>query len=186
MKHKKCYIYTLEYNKVIFYVGKSSNPEYRFKRHKNEAKYKRTHKEKFINKILMNKDDITMSILDVVEHRAGNFWEKYWISQLKQWGIYLRNGTKGGDGGDCWSGKKHSEATKLKLSKIRYDQISEGKIYRQNGEKNGRSKLTNKEVIEMRGLREHNGYSYGKLSLKFNVSKSTVIDIIKRRKWTHI
>ena len=58
-------------------------------------------------------------------------------------------------------------------------------IYPLPGESNGRSKLTEQNVIEMRKLKE-DGYSYGKLSLKYGVAKSTIINIIKRRKWNHI
>jgi hypothetical protein len=181
----KYYIYTLEYNKVVFYIGKSLNPEVRFRKHKSESKLKRTYKEKFINKILIKNEDISMSILDVVYIGTENYFEEYWISQFKQWGFKLCNSTSGGEGGDYWSGKKHSKETKQKLSERRYDQIADGKIFKQIGEKNGRSKLTDQIVIEMRKLKE-DGYSYGKLALKFGVAKSTVINIIKRRKWNHI
>ena len=179
------YIYTLDYNGNIFYIGKTKNITKRLYKHKNSSKLKRNYKERFINKLLEESKDISISILDIVDEESVNYWEKYWIEQFKQWGFYLTNTTSGGDGGDYWSGKKHSNITREKLSKIRYDQVENGIIYPLPGESNGRSKLTNEKVIEMRELRV-NGYSYAKLSLKYDVAKSTVINIIKRRKWTHV
>jgi DNA invertase Pin-like site-specific DNA recombinase len=113
------------------------------------------------------------------------YWEIYWISEYKKLGHDLCNTTIGGEGGDTWSGRKHSDETKNKLRQIRYKQIEDGKIFPVKGESNGRSKLTAEQVIEMRKLRE-NGFSYGKLSIKFGVAKSTVINIIKKRKWIDI
>ena len=179
------YIYTLDYDGIIFYIGKTKNIKNRFNSHKKSSKLKRNYKERFINKLLNESKEIHISILDIVEKETVNFWEKYWIEQFRQWGFKLTNTTTGGDGGDYWSGKKHSEETKKKLSDIRYKQIEKGMVYRLNGESNGRSKLTEEQVIEMRKLR-NNGYSYNKLSLKYKVSKSTVVNIIKRRKWKHV
>jgi hypothetical protein len=182
----KYYIYTLEYEGIPFYVGKTIKLNERFNKHIFESKLKRTYKEKFINKIIMKNQTIFISILDEVEIGTENYFEKYWIEQLKQWGFKLTNATSGGEGGDYWSGKTHTQNTKNKLSKIRYEQIKKGKIHPMPGELNGRSKLTNDQVIEIRKLRNEKKYSYRKLSLKFNVSKTTIIDIIKRKKWKHI
>lgn len=181
----KQYIYTLDYDDNIFYIGKTKNISNRFYVHKNSAKLKRSYKERFINKLLKESKEINISILDIVDEESVNYWETYWIEQFRQWGFNLTNTTSGGDGGDYWSGKTHSDKTKEKLSKIRYEQIERGMIYPLPGESNGRSKLTDDMVVEMRKLKE-DGYSYGKLSLKYGVAKSTIINIIKRRKWTHI
>lgn len=181
----KYYIYTLEYNNRVFYIGKSLDPNYRLRKHKNESKLKRTHKEKLINKIIISGGDIELKILDVVDLGYEDYWEKFWIQQFKQWGFKLCNATSGGEGGDFWTGRKHSEETKEKLRIIRNEQIKNGKIYRLLGESNGRSKLNNSKVIEIRKLRE-TGYSYGKIALKFCISKAVVISIIKRKTWKHI
>lgn len=51
-----------------------------------------------------------------------------------------------------------------------------------NGEKNSQSKLTEKDVINIRQSNER-GYILAK---KYNISQSTIIDIRKYRSWTHI
>ena len=53
------------------------------------------------------------------------------------------------------------------------------------GEKSGRSKLTEKEVLEIRKLRKQ-GYKLKEISKKFNVSLYTIYDISNRRTWRHI
>ena len=181
----KYFIYTLDYNNTPFYVGKTNDIRTRLRKHKMESKLKRTYKEKMINKILSKNDDITISIIDEVNIGTENYWEEFWINQMKSWGFKLYNGTSGGEGGDYWTGRNHSDETKIKLRNIRYKQIKEGKVYRSIGESNGRSKLKEEDVIEMRNLRE-NGYSFNRLSIKYNISKATVMDIIKRKKWKHI
>ena len=181
----KYLIYSLEFNGDIFYVGKTTNPKHRLNKHRKESIYKRTHKEKMINKILSNGGDITLSILDIVNIGEEDYWEKYWISQIKCWGIKLYNGTNGGEGGDHWTGKSHTEETKLKLREIRYKQIEKNGVTRCPGSKNGRSKLKEDDVLEIRKLK-NSGYSYGKLSLKYNVSKTAIIRVVKRKSWQHI
>jgi hypothetical protein len=51
------------------------------------------------------------------------------------------------------------------------------------------SKLTEKEVYEIRKIfvpKKHNGFNTFKLAIKFNVTASTIRDIIKRKTWNHI
>jgi predicted DNA-binding protein (UPF0251 family) len=183
---KKYYIYALEYADKIFYIGKTNNLKTRLSKHKSTAKLQRTHKENYINKLLIEGKNIEIKIIETIENGNEDEREIYWISYYKSIGYKLYNGTSGGEGGDFWSGKKHTEETKKKLREIAYKKIEEGKGLKLfNGEKNGRSKLTEKEVIELRELREY-GLSYGQLAIKYNISKTTVIDIIKRRKWKHI
>lgn len=182
----KYYIYTLEYLGEIFYVGKTKDINQRYRKHITESKNKRTHKEKFIYSVLNKNEKITISILDEVDFGLENDMEIYWISQLRTWGLKLLNYNKGGEGGDNWSGRKHSEFTKEKLRKAMAKRMLNGdRIIAPRGEKNGRSKLTSEQVLEIRNLRE-DGYSYGKLSLKFGIAKSSVADIVKRKKWNHI
>lgn len=184
---KKYYIYTLDYNGYPFYIGKTINIKDRFRKHKSESKLCRTYKEKYINKILMNNENIEISILDEVEFDNVDFWEIYWISQFKQWNIKLCNLTDGGEGGDNWSNKNHSDKTKEKLRRIRKDYIINNGNYKPSiGSDNGRSKLTDDQVIEMRNLRFNDNISYNKLANKYNISKPTVINIIKRKTWKHI
>ena len=178
------YIYSLDENDIPFYIGKTLYPDQRLRKHKQESQLLRTYKEKHINKILKNGGDISISIIDIVENGTEDIWEKYWIEQIRCWGFKIYNLTAGGEGGDNWSGKTHSQLTKDKLSKIMsIRHKNDGS--KQQGELNGRSKLLSNQVIEMRNLREE-GLSYNILSKMYGVSKPVVIDIIKRKKWNHI
>lgn len=60
-----------------------------------------------------------VEILNEDDSKNWKFWEKYWISQFRQWGFKLTNLTNGGDGVEgCKFPKRkpHSELTKLKIS----------------------------------------------------------------------
>ena len=54
------------------------------------------------------------------------------------------------------------------------------------GEKNGESKLTASEVIEMRMLRRTKLYPLQKLADKYEVSIAMVSLIVRYKKWKHI
>ena len=111
-------IYTLSDGERVRYVGKTNNTEKRYKAHIRESKQLRTHKEKWVNSVLVGGGKIFMEILDVVDVEISNDTEIFWISLLKSWGFNLVNGTDGGDGGSPMLGKKHSEETKRKISEM--------------------------------------------------------------------
>lgn len=54
------------------------------------------------------------------------------------------------------------------------------------GSDHGRSKLTEKEVIEIRRIKKDLGLSNSELALKFNVKSSNISIIINRKSWKHI
>ena len=54
------------------------------------------------------------------------------------------------------------------------------------GSENSNSKLTESEVKQIRSEYENNNTSYNKLSLKYNVSASTIELIIRRLRWKHV
>ncbi len=59
------------------------------------------------------------------------------------------------------------------------------------GEENSRSKLTNKQVLEIRSKytksnRWHKGYDMLRLAKEYNVCKSKIFQIISRQSWKHI
>jgi hypothetical protein len=113
---KTTFIYTLsDSNGQVRYVGKSNNPNYRFKKHLIESKKAKTYKEKWINTELSNNRKIFLDIIDEVENEDWSFWESYWISQFITWGFNLVNGTSGGEGSDGFKGKKHSLETIKKI-----------------------------------------------------------------------
>jgi hypothetical protein len=86
------YIYTLSdpITKEVKYCGKTKNIKERLIGH---LKDKRHNKEKFqwISDIKNNNLKPIIEIVDEVDDEGWDFWEKYWISQLKCWGFELFN-----------------------------------------------------------------------------------------------
>jgi DNA-binding transcriptional regulator YiaG len=70
-------------------------------------------------------------------------------------------------------GKKRSDYAKLMTG------------IKTSGELNGFSKLKEKDVLEIRKLAKE-GFSQRKLAKMYNVAKSTIADILKRKSWKHI
>ena len=54
------------------------------------------------------------------------------------------------------------------------------------GELQGGSKLNNEQVLSIRNKYSTNNYTYRKLALEYNVSKSMIEAIVNRKNWTHI
>lgn len=109
------FIYTLSdpISGEIKYVGKSINPEDRYRKHISEAKNSKHNNHK-INwlKSLSNKNlKPTLCIIDEI---IGDWvWlEEYWISQFKTWGFNLVNSTDGGENPPSWKGCTHSDEYK--------------------------------------------------------------------------
>lgn len=112
----------------VRYVGKANNVTQRYRAHLNRARKHQTHKKNWLTQL--KKEDLKpiMVIIDIVSIDDWQYWERYWISQMKQWGFNLVNYTNGGDGctfsnqtsfkkgNKLWLGKKHSEETKRKIS----------------------------------------------------------------------
>jgi len=100
LKQNKIYIYFLEKNNNVFYVGKTKNPKRREWDWKNEFG-----------------EDIIFNLIDETEDdkTIWKFWENFWIQQFKQWGFLLINQNEGGGGLD-----KHSDETieKIRIKKI--------------------------------------------------------------------
>lgn len=110
------YIYVLvdPINNDIKYCGKTINPKERYIGHLKE---KKTQKEKrdWICELKTKKLKPVLEILDEVDDENWDFWEKYWICQLKSWGFNLFNKTNGGE--ISVVGFKHTEETKRKITK---------------------------------------------------------------------
>jgi len=66
------------------------------------------------------------------------------------------------------------------------DKVRKGRQQRLCGELNGRCKLTNEQVKEIRILYSTNNYSYTQLSNKYNVTKANISNIINYKLWKHI
>lgn len=101
---QKNYIYALidpRPNKNKIYIGKTNNPELRYKQHIFRLKHN-TKKTAWIKKLLFLDLKPELLILD----ETFDNWESletYWISQFRTWGFDLVNGTNGGDGGNTFS-----------------------------------------------------------------------------------
>ncbi len=98
---KKVYIYTLSdpCTGEIKYIGKTINElKIRLYGHMHESKKSNTHKSNWIKSLLSKNLKPTIEILDIVNDDDWEFWEQYWIEQLKYWGINLTNCMDGGKG----------------------------------------------------------------------------------------
>ena len=174
------YLYVLMDNEYqIRYIGKSNNPDKRFKKHLSESKKSRTHKEKWINSLLSNNSRPIMAILDVVSISEWGFWEEFWISQLKSWGFKLTNATNGGEGGDGFRGKSHTKETKEICRNSSYKRKTKTIL---SGEDNGRCKLSTDDIISIKELVSL-GVSKKDIAEKFNINKKYIYQILsgKRR-----
>jgi hypothetical protein len=181
------YIYFLSFNDVPFYVGKTRYLSRRLSKHLLESKLERTKKEKYINQLISNgfEKEININILLYTNEEYIDYWEVYWIKKFKDCNIELLNSSKGGEGGDNWSGKKHSQETKDKVSESLKEYFKKtDKRTRIIGEKNPKSKLKESDVLDI--LLNKNKHSIKDITLKYNLSKTAIYDIIKRKSWKHL
>lgn len=112
------YIYTLSDGNNVRYVGKTSHLKKRYISHICESHLKRTHKEKWIQKVLSNNGKIIMEILDECDDEISSEIESFWIELLNSWGFNLVNLTGGGEGSSPMKGRHHSDVTKKLMSEI--------------------------------------------------------------------
>lgn len=85
----------------VRYIGKTIyEPEERLKGHIKESNKKtnNTHKNNWINSLLIKNIKPNILILDIVKEKGWQFWEQWWIALFKSWGSNLTNHTDGGDG----------------------------------------------------------------------------------------
>lgn len=66
------------------------------------------------------------------------------------------------------------------------DMVERGRASSRPGENHPNSVLTDKDVLEIRRLREENGITYKELAEKFCVSQSLIAQVITRRSWKHL
>jgi group I intron endonuclease len=178
-------IYTLSDETSIRYIGKTKQIKKRYQSHINESYLLRTHKEKWINKVLSNGGIIIIEPLEICDDSTANEVECYWISQFRCWGFNLVNLTDGGDGGSPMLGKKHSLESKIKMSETHKKQN------RHTGGWNKGLTIPNdiKEKIRISSLgRIHNEETKIKISNKLKgikrkpMSDETKIKISKKKK----
>lgn len=179
----KTFIYTLSDpdTNEIRYVGKSNNPKYRLRKHIELSKQdkNKTHKENWILSLLNKNLKPIIEIIDEVSIDEWEFWEIYWIYQFKTWGFNLTNTTTGGGINNGFKGKNHSEETKEKcrLAGLKSPKI---KLF---GEQNGRCKLTNNQVEEIKE-KVLLGVDREQIATEYKINKKYIYFLIsgKRRK----
>jgi hypothetical protein len=96
----KTYIYVLKcpLSKEIKYVGKSNNPDKRYKNHINKCRDKNTHKRNWISKLKLDGLKPELETIDCVDVVEWKYWEKFYITKFLNEGCKLVNCTDGGDG----------------------------------------------------------------------------------------
>lgn len=80
------------------YIGKANDPFKRMKGHLRDAKYRRSHREKWIAALL---DKGLRPMLEVLDEVPNELWETYerdYVAGFRMLGFPLVNGTDGGDG----------------------------------------------------------------------------------------
>lgn len=89
-----------------------------------------------------------------------------------------------------WTGKKHSEITKQKISDSKKDAIANGLIEKPKppihiGAENNKAVLTDELVIEIR-RRAAKGESKKTLANEYRVAIQTIYNVVNRSNWKHI
>lgn len=118
---EKYFIYSLTdpITNKIRYIGKTNDPEDRYKRHLQKCyleKYdKNTYKSRWIKSLLAKNEKPVMNIIQECNYSNVNEMEIYWIFKMKADGCKLTNLSIGGEVGVDWTGRKHTQETKDKI-----------------------------------------------------------------------
>jgi len=102
------------------YVGKSVNPNNRYRKHLQESWKKQTYKDKWINNLIENHLKPELLIIDIIDESNWVFWEQHYIGYFKYLGCLLTNLTNGGDNPPNHTGQKR---TKDEIEKIRKSNV---------------------------------------------------------------
>lgn len=164
----KNYIYILVGdNDEIRYVGKTMYPNQRLYSHIKESKgVKNNHKINWIKKLLSENKKPKMVLIDEVDG-DWQFWEKYWIDQIKSWGFKLTNQTSGGEG---LSGYKHRDDSISKMKQKFIENPNYNKCL-------NKDIIISKEELYQKYILEN--LSMPKLSKLFGCSEATIFRNLK-------
>jgi hypothetical protein len=140
-------IYTLSCpdTKEIRYVGKTIKTlKARLQHHISTSKKRKNYNANWIKSITNNNKEPVIELVEECDLNEWEFWEKYWISQFKNWGFKLTNYTNGGQGPH---GRITKKETKEKISKA-----LKGRIFsKKTKEKMSKSRIGykhSKEIME--------------------------------------
>ncbi len=101
-----------------FYVGKTDNIKQRISKHLSDSRVRPT---TFIHNWLQKYPEPMFEVLEEnIDEQTAFLYERMYISLFKSWNILIMNLTNGGEGS---SGYKHTDETKLLISKIHKGQI---------------------------------------------------------------
>jgi group I intron endonuclease len=172
------------------YIGQTrTSINKRWSKHKTDSKFVDRPLYRAIRKYGI--ENFTISIIESVDESVVDDRETYWIDYYKSsvldYGYNLESGgnkykvvsaetkiklsiSHMGEKNSMF-GKNHSEESKLLISANKT-----GKLV---GEKSGRSKFSNADVLNIRNLYATGKYSYGSLASSYGVNKSTIMRIIK-------
>jgi hypothetical protein len=159
------YIYLLEFNDNTYYIGKTNNIKRRIKEHSH------------------NFPNFIYSILDHQPENEWKFWEKYYISLFKSWGLNLQNKNNGGGGPNLVNIiTKNKISNSLLNREITWkDKISKAL----KGKKYNTINVSSKYIIDKLPKDEiikkyHFGESSIKIANEYNVSVVTIINLLKQ------
>lgn len=180
------------------YIGYSKNFAKRLKKHKQVSGCSRV-KEKFYFQRAISKYGINNFNFSVIESCSSKEdmieAEKFYIAYFKGLGAQLYNLTGGGEG--CSKrivseetkekmrakalGRKHSIETKEKLRKLNLGKkLSAETIEKTASKLRGRTILTNEQISEIKSMYSSNNLTYKKISKVYNVSDTTIANMLKR------
>jgi hypothetical protein len=88
---KEVYIYILSHpiTNEIRYVGQTTDINARFYRHIFDANQNgfKNHRTAWVKSLLNEGLRPNIEVIDVVNETNWPFWERYWISQFRTWGL---------------------------------------------------------------------------------------------------
>jgi hypothetical protein len=116
---RKVYIYGLvdKLKNELKYIGKSINPQSRYRKHLQDSHKKISYKDNWIYSLLENNNKPELLIIDEVDEHNWDFWEKHYISYYKSIGCKLTNISEGGENPPNLTGRKRTKEEIERISK---------------------------------------------------------------------
>ena len=116
---RKVYIYGLvdKSKNELKYIGKSINPQSRYRKHLQDSHKKNSYKDNWIYSSLENNNKPELLIIDEVDEVNWEFWEKHYISYYKSIGCKLTNISEGGENPPNLTGRKRTKDEIERISK---------------------------------------------------------------------